>query len=127
MSRHWLQSLRSLGLKFWLSLPLLGLGFWGASHWMMRHLLSQSDTVIADFQLEEYRETPSQQVLSIKVHLDRQQEISRVKVKTDRIISEEQRFEIATTNLRQLEATIADRLNLSPEQVRALVRYQVRD
>lgn len=124
---RWLQSLRSLGLRFWLTLPLLGLGFWGISHWMMRHLLNQSDTLISDFQIEEYRETPSAQVLSIKVHLDRQQEISRIKVKSVRTVSEEQEFEVSTTNLRQLEATIAERLNLSREQVRALIRYQVRE
>lgn len=41
---RWFQVMRSLGLEFWLPLPLLGLAFWIGSGFVMDAMLRRADT-----------------------------------------------------------------------------------
>ncbi|MBD2092044.1 hypothetical protein H6F67_19535 [Microcoleus sp. FACHB-1515] len=119
------RSLRSLGLEFWLPLPLLGGLFWAGSSLIEHQLLNRSNTV-TPIQVEP-RQTPAAQVLSIKVEIDRDRNVSRVSASTITSTTKTQQFEISGTDQKQVETAIAQRFKLSPEQVKAIVRYQVKD
>lgn len=52
---RWLQSIRSLGLEFWLPLPLLGLFFWVGGGLLTDRMLSRSYNIKSQFQLDMQR------------------------------------------------------------------------
>lgn len=125
---QWLQTLYSLGLEFWLPLPLLGLAFWIGGGLLTDRMLSRSyDPVVqlqADTQLEGQ---PAKTVLSINVEIKRRKGFSNVKVKTANSALKELEFEFPVTEFSQVEAAISQELGLSPHHVRRLVRYQIAD
>ncbi len=108
-------------------MPLLGLVFWIGGGWLGDRILSGSyDTTTqlkANTQLEGQS---SKTVLSIKVEIHTRQGYSKVRVKTANSALKELEFEFPLTEYSQLEAAIGQELGLSPEQVRTLVRYQIR-
>lgn len=122
----WLQALYSLGLEFWLPLPLLGLFFWVGGGLLTEQMLSRSyssaDHLQSDKKLEVQR---SKTVLLIKVEINSRQGFSRVKVKTANSALKELEFEFPVTQFVQVEAAIGRELGLSDEYVRKLVRYQI--
>lgn len=122
---QWLKMLYRLRLEFWLPLLLLGLCFWGISSIILRQRLRQSNTIAPELQVQERREIPSEQVLSIKVNIDNDQQASQVNVKTVKRVFEEQAFELSTTEPQEIEKAIAQQLNLSTEQVRSLILYKL--
>ena len=122
---RWLQFLGSLGLEFWLPLPLLGLGFWLVSGWMVEQNLSHPAQTTREIQIVQNDRPSSEQVLSIQVTIDRNKGISVVKVKQATRVFEKQEFQLSTTELEQVEVLIGKQLSLSVEQVRQLVRYQM--
>ncbi len=123
---RWLQSLYSLGLEFWLPLPLLGLFFWVGGGLLTEKMLSRSyssaDHLQSDKKLEVQR---SKTVLLIQVEINSRQGFSRVKVKTANSALKELEFEFPVTQFVQLEAAIGQELGLSDQYVRKLVRYQI--
>lgn len=123
---RWLQALYSLGLEFWLPLPLLGLFFWVGGGLLTEKMLSRSyssaDHLQSDKKLEVQR---SKTVLLIQVEINSRQGFSRVKVKTANSALKELEFEFPVTQFVQLEAAIGQELGLSDEYVRKLVRYQI--
>ena len=125
-NNKWWQFLRFLGLEFWLPLPLLGLAFWIASGLLTERTLNQSDRPVESFEIAPNRAEPASTILSIKVTVDRQQNLSRVKLKQATQVYQQQEFELATTELKQIETAISQKLGLSPEKVRPLLRYQVK-
>lgn len=122
---RWFQTLSSLGLEFWLPLPLLGLVFWVGGGLLTDRMLSRSyDPAFplqADTQLERQ---PSKTVLSIKVEINKPQAFSNVKVKIANSALKELEFEFPVTEFNQVEAAISQELGLSPKHVRKLVRYE---
>jgi hypothetical protein len=127
---HRFRSLRffySLGLEFWLLLPLVGLGFWLTIRFVSErnlHLASHSDRSL---EITQDRQSSSERILSIKVTVDRTSNSSRVRIKETTSVFQKQEFKLTTTQFDRLETAIAQKLNLSVEQVRQLVRYQIRD
>ena len=77
----WWQFLRSLGFEFWLPLPLLGLAFWVASGLLTEHSLNQSVRPVESFKITPDKAEPASKILFIKVTVDRERNISSVKVK----------------------------------------------
>ena len=122
----WWQFLRSLGLEFWLPLPLLGLAFWFASGLLTDYSLNQSARPIESFQITLDQAEPDFSVLLIKVKVDRARNISQIKVKSSTQVYQQQEFELATTELAQIETAISQKLDLPPERVRQLLRYQIK-
>jgi hypothetical protein len=115
----------SLGLEFWLLLPLVGLGFWLTIRFVSDrnlHLASYSDRSL---EITQNRSPSSERILSIKVTVDRTSNSSRVRIKQTTSVFQKQEFKLATTKFDRLETAIAQKLNLSVEQVRQLVRYQI--
>lgn len=123
---RWLQGLSSLGLEFWLPLPLLGLVFWVGSglvtQQMLNHSYNPKAYLQADMQLQRTRT-----VVLIKVEINKDQGLAKVKVKTANSALKELEFEFPTTQFSQIEAAIGQELGLSTEYVRKLVRYQIKD
>jgi len=123
---QWLQGLYSLGLEFWLPLPLLGLVFWVGGGLVTQQMLSRSYNpkayLQADMQLQRQR---SRTVVLIKVEIRKERGFSKVKVKTANSALKELEFEFPVTELSQIEAAIGQELGLSTDHVRKLVRYQI--
>ncbi|MBD1908382.1 hypothetical protein NDI37_04045 [Funiculus sociatus GB2-A5] len=126
-SPRWLQKLHSLGLEFWLSLPLLGIAFWVGGGILTDKVLSRPyrtvDKLQADTQLEVQL---SVTVLVIKAEIKKSEGFTRVQVKTTDSALKKLEFEFPVTDLSGVEAMIAQELKLSREDVRKLVRYQVK-
>lgn len=119
------RSLRSLGLEFWLPLPLLGLLFWAGSSLLEHHLLHRSNFSVSPIQVE-LRQSPAP-VLSIQVEIDRDRNLSQVSIRTISRTTKIQKFEIAAIEQKQIEAAIAQQLNLSSEQIKALTQYELKN
>lgn len=124
---QWFQFLGSLGLEFWLPLPLLGVGFWAISGWLVDRDLSRSSQNVRELQISQSAPSPSENILTIKVTIDRDRKVSQVEVKQATKIFQKREFELTTTELSQIETEISKKLGLSAEQVKQLVRYKIRD
>jgi cell division protein FtsX len=121
-----LQALYSLGLEFWLPLPLLGLLFWMGSGFMIDQVLSSSSNGTVQLQADTQQEERSaKKVRSIHVEIKKRQGFSNVKVQMANLALKELEFEFPTTEFSQIEAAISQELGLSPELVKKLVRYQL--
>lgn len=122
-----LQGLSSLGLEFWLPLPLLGLVFWIGGGFvtiqMLNHSYNPKTYLRADMQLQERSRT----VVLIKVEIKKNQGFSKVKVKTVNSALKEMEFEFPITEPSQVEAAIGQQLGLPTQYVKNLVRYQIED
>jgi hypothetical protein len=123
---QWLQGLYSLGLEFWLPLPLLGLVFWVGGGLVTQQMLSRSYNpkayLQADMQLQRQR---SRTVVLIKVEIRKERGFSKVKVKAANSALKELEFEFPVTEFSQIEVAIGQELGLSTDHVRKLVRYQI--
>lgn len=123
----WWQFLHSLGLEFWLPLPLLGLAFMLVSGLVTQQSLDRDDRAIESFQVTPDRAQPANKILYVKVIVDRERDISLVRVKRATQVYQKQEFELATTEMERVSTAISKKLGLSPERVRQLLRYQVKE
>jgi hypothetical protein len=120
---QWLRFLGSLGVEFWLPLPLIGLFFWLIIQFITAQNLRLSNYSDRKLEVNQNQPSPSGQILSIKVKVDRQSNSSQVKVKQTTSVIQQQEFKIPITELTRLEIAIAKKLNLSVEQVKELIYY----
>lgn len=120
--------LRTLGLVFWLSLPLIGLVFWLGSGFIGDQILSrtynhkkylQADTQMA-WQMKK-------KIIAIEAEILISKGISLVSVKTNHSTLKTIIFEFAIAEPSKLEAKLAQELGLSQERVKELIRYQALD
>ena len=126
--RHsrWLRTIKSLGLEFWLPLPLLGILFWVGSGLLTDYLLSRSYYNKDKLQVNtQIKRNPAKAVLAIQVKINYKKGISKVKVRTANSTLKQLNFEFYVTEVSQIEAAISRELGLSLEQVRQLVHYQI--
>ena len=123
----WWQFLRSLGLEFWLPLPLLGLAFWVVSGLVTEHSLKFSNQSVEYFQITPDQAQPPTDILFIKVTVDHKRNISQVKFTQATQVYQTQEFELATTELEQVEIAISQKIGLPPEKIRQLLRYQIKE
>ncbi len=122
----WWQFLSSLGLEFWLPLPFLGLAFWVVSGLVTQHSLQLANQSVESFQISPDKAQPSSKILFIKVTVDRDRNFSEVTVKQATQVYQKQEFKLTTTELAQIETAISQKLDLPPEKVRQLLRYQIK-
>ena len=125
MNNKWWQFLRFLGLEFWLPLPLLGVAFWLAGGLWTEGVLQNSDRSVTAIEIMPDRAEPSSNILSINVRINRQSNTSQIRVKKATQVYQKQEFDLNTANLQQIEAQIAQRFDLSNEEITQLVRYQL--
>lgn len=123
----WWQLLRSLGLEFWLPLPLLGFAFWVVSGLVTDHSLKLANDSVESVKITPEKAQLSTKILFIKVTVDRDRHISQVKVKKATRVYQKQEFELATTELEQIETAVSQKLGLPLPQVRQLLRYQIKE
>lgn len=123
---RWLQALYSLGFEFWLPLPLLGLLFWIGGGLLTDQMLSRSYNPATQLQVDQQLGgQAAKNVRSINIGIDQRRGISRVVVRTANSALKGLEFEFPVTEVSQVEAAIAQALDLSPTQVRKLAQYQI--
>jgi hypothetical protein len=120
---QWLRFLGSLGVEFWLPLPLVGLGFWLIIQFVTAQNLRLSNHSDRQLEVKQNQSSPTGQILSIKVKVDRQSNSSQIQVQQTTSVIQKQEFKIPITESERLETAIAKKLNLSVEQVRELIYY----
>jgi hypothetical protein len=117
--------LSSLWLEFWLPLPLLGVLFWLGGNAAIDYILSRPFTTANTLKL--LADPPTQinlspASLSVKVEIDKIRELTRVEI-TLLETTEKVKFELPITETSQIEMAIAEKLELSREEVRKLTSY----
>jgi biotin operon repressor len=128
LSPQWLKFLKSLGIEFWLPLPLLGLSFWFVGGWLTEKTLSSynnNDVV----NLQAIQPNYGYGIASIKVDIYPNKGISLVTVKKaikNQIITKYEKYEIIlkTTDILSVEAEISKELGISRQKVRKMMRYR---
>ena len=128
LSSRWLQTLRPLLLEFWLPLPLLGIIFWLGGNFVNSQVLSRSYSTVTKLKADTQQQVQLPvTVLVIQAQIERSEGITKVAVKTADPELKKLEFEFPVTQVSQVEALIAQKLGLSREDVRKLVRYQIKN
>lgn len=121
-----LYPLQSLGLEFWLPLPILAIGFWVGGGAIADRILNRSYYVTTPIQTNaQVQEQPTKVILSIGVEIKYHQGFSKVRVKTANSALKKLEFEFPFTEVNQIEVALSRELGLSLEQVQQIVHYQV--
>ncbi|MBV6622887.1 MAG: hypothetical protein KI793_08040 [Rivularia sp. (in: Bacteria)] len=128
LSPRWLKFLKSLGIEFWLPLPLLGLGFWVVGGWLTEQTLTNSynnNVLPLQTTQQDYRYG----IVSIKVKIYPDKGISLVTVKKaiNQIIAtkyEKSEILLNATDIPSVEAEISNELGISRAKVRRMMRYR---
>ena len=128
LSSRWLQTLRPLLLEFWLPLPLLGIIFWLGGNFVNSQVLSRSYSTVTKLKADTQQQVQLPvTVLVIQAQIERSEGITKVAVKTADPELKKLEFEFPVTQVSQVETLIAQKLGLSREDVRKLVRYQIKN
>ena len=120
--------LNQLALEFWLPLPLIAFGFWFGLSWLNHYVLGQSYVPQEPLSTEASREITisfSLTVTSIDAEVDRDLGITEVTVQTIGSSLQELEFEYPFVEFEEIEAAIANELNLSPDTIRTIIRYRI--
>lgn len=116
-----------LGLEFWLPLPFVGLAFWLGGGVMSDRILSRpyltTNQLPANTELA-VNVAANDAVIQAQIH--RQQQVTRVEVRSLNPKLPDLVFDLNTTELEQIEAQIAQKLGLTPAIVQKQIRYQLR-
>ncbi|MBW4657993.1 MAG: hypothetical protein KME15_04920 [Drouetiella hepatica Uher 2000/2452] len=115
-------------IRFWLPLLLLAFGFWIAGRFITLQVLNQSNNtsraLVANTQTDEAT-TP--QIASITVEIDRSRGIALAQVKLFKSALKKLEFEFFLTEPQAIEASIAQELGRSPQEIKRLVIYKIID
>ncbi|MEL6166851.1 MAG: hypothetical protein AAFR37_25015 [Cyanobacteria bacterium J06628_3] len=126
LSPGWLKFIKSLGVEFWLPLPLLGLSFWFVGALLTEHTLSRPSQNLS--QLKTTQPDYGKKIALVKVEIYRQQGISLVTVKKveNKVSTRYTKSKIIlnTTNIPSVEAEISKELGISRERLRNKLRYR---
>jgi hypothetical protein len=121
--KRWLQI---SGAEFWLPLPLVALAFWFGSSVLTAQELQRSQPTETKLQADtQLKAVVSVNILLINAVINRNQNMTQVKVETAESVVKRMELELATTNPEQLEEAIANELQLSRQEVRQLVCYEI--
>ncbi|HBB31901.1 MAG TPA: hypothetical protein DDZ80_09345 [Cyanobacteria bacterium UBA8803] len=127
-SPRWWQDLHLLWLEFWLPLPLLGVLFWLGGNLTIDRVLSRPYTTASKLQADTEREVQLPvTVLLIKAEIKKSEGLTKVEIKTADPMLKKLEFELPITQFEQVEASLAQKLGLSREDVRKLARYQLKE
>ena len=121
------QPLQILGVRFWLLLPAVGLGFWVAGTLLTQRMLQQTENSIQQLQATLPAELQDQNIRLIKVRVDRTQGKTQVRVKPVDLAVSGQEIELPTTRLDEVETLISQELDISPTIVQKLTHYTIRE
>lgn len=123
VTKRWL---KASGAEFWLPLPFVAIAFWFGSHILMAQALRQPHPTETKLQADtQLKATVSINILLINAIVNRKQGVTQVEVKTTEPILKRLELELPMTDTNQVEAAIAQELQLSRQDVRQLVRYEI--
>lgn len=123
MTKRWL---KASGVEFWLPLPFVAIAFWLGSSFLTAQELRQPHTTEKKLQADtQLKATLSINILLINAVINRQQGTTQVEVKTAEPIWKRLELELPMTDTNQIEEAIAQELQLSRQNVRQLVRYEI--
>ncbi|MBD2115070.1 MULTISPECIES: hypothetical protein [Cyanophyceae] len=121
--KYWFQA---SGAEFWLPLPFVAIAFWFGTNMLMAQELRQPQSTDTKLQADtQLKATVSINILLINAIINRQQGITQVEVETTEPILKRLELELPMTDTNQIEAAIAQELQLSLQDVRQLVRYEI--
>ncbi|MBE9180425.1 hypothetical protein IQ268_17835 [Oculatella sp. LEGE 06141] len=125
-SRSFYRRLKQLGLEFWLPLPCLAIAFWVGGSILTSHVLSRPYDTENKLQADTNLEIRFAVGVSfIQAIVNRAEGISQVEIRTTDSVLKRLEFEFPVTDVSQLEVLIAEELDLSLNEVRRLVRYEI--
>ncbi|MEG3833772.1 MULTISPECIES: hypothetical protein [unclassified Microcoleus] len=123
VTKRWL---KASGAEFWLPLPFVAIAFWVCSSFLMAQELQQPQIVKNKLQADtQLKATVSVNILLINAVINRKQGTTQVAVETAEPILKRLELELPMTDATQIEAAIAQELQLSRQNVRQLVRYEI--
>lgn len=123
MIKRWFQA---SGAEFWLPLPLVAILFWLGSSVLTAQELQQSQLTATQLQADtQMKAVVSVNILLINAVMNRNQNITLVEVETAESVLKRLELELATTDPEHIEEAIATELQLSQQEVRQLVRYEI--
>lgn len=123
MIKRWLQA---SGAEFWLPLPLVAMVFWLGSSVLTAQELQQSEPTTTKLQADtQLKAVVSVNILLINAVINRNQNITQVNVETAESVLKRMELELATIDPEHVEEAIATELQLSRQEVRQLVRYEI--
>lgn len=125
--RRTVKPFQVLGYRFWLLLPLVGLGFWLIGMLITEQMLRQSDNSIQQLQAELPSEVEEKHIRLIQANVDRTQGKTQVAVKPTDLQAQDVELELPTTRLDEVETQIAQELDISPAIVQRLTHYTIRN
>ncbi len=119
----------ALGLEFWFPLPLIGLIFWVGTGWTTAVVLGEAPQIerisVQGETLPEVELVVKGQLISIEAKIYEERGYTKVDIDTDSPTLKELEFEFPVIDVADVERELSHTLNLSPAQLRTLVRYQI--
>ncbi len=123
----WFKGLASLGLEFWLPLPILGLMFWVGSHSVAEWAMGRPQTTDIGLQASQQLQTQIPvSIVAIEAEIHRQRGFSKVVVKTANPALKKLEYEFPLLEFGQVEAAIAHELGVARTQVQSRIQYEVK-
>lgn len=118
--------LQSSGVEFWLPLPLVAIAFWLGSSFMKAQELNRPYIIQTKLQADtQFEAKVSVNVLLINAIINRKQEMTQVEVETTELLVKRLELELPMTDTNQIEEALAQELQLSRQEIRQLVRYEI--
>lgn len=125
--RQSVEPLGILGVRFWLLLPAVGLGFWLAGMLLTQRMLQDTQNSIQQLQATLPADIQDQEIRLIRARVDRTQGKTQVRVQPIDLAVRGQEIELSTTRLDEVETLIAQELGISPTTVQRLTHYTIQD
>jgi len=130
ISKYWLQN---MGLRFWLPLPLmtllLALLLWLSCSLIIDPVLSRSratkDKLQSDAHLDIHMTLDVTRIEAIIDQSDPSAQVAQVEVQTAESALKKLEFEFPIAEISEVEEAIAQTLEISPQDVRNLIRYEI--
>lgn len=121
------QPLRILGVRFWLLLPTVGLGFWLAGTLLTQRMLQETENSIQQLQASLPADIEEQDIRLIKARVDRTQGKTQIAIKPVDLAVHQRELELLTTRLDEVETLIAQELDIPPATVQRLTHYTIHE
>ncbi len=123
-----LRLLHCTGWEFWLPLPFISALFWFTGNFAVAEILNRSYGSVIKLQADMQMDVrPSRTILSMNAEIDRSRGVSTIFVRITDLTLGELKYEFPVTQASEIETAIAQKLELSTENIRKLLRYRLVD